>query len=139
MVTASRLSLVTELVVALGVAGGYFALCGLGLSLDLTAGVSSVWPASGLLTGLLLVAPRDRWRAIACGALLGGVAANLAFGFSTAVSVGYTFINLVESCAAALLVRRFTPDARHLRHPTDVLSLTALIGVAVGFGALLAA
>jgi len=132
VLTVSRLSLVTEIVVALGVAAGYFGLCGLGLSLDVTAGVSSVWPASGLLTGLLLVVPRDRWRAIVCGALLGGVAANLAFGFSAIVSVGYTLINLFESCAAALLVRRITPDAIRLRHPADVLSLTiTVLGSAV--------
>jgi len=136
---ASRLSLVTEIVVTLGVAAGYFALCGLGLSLDVTAGVSSVWPASGLLTGLLLVVPRDRWRAIVCGALLGGVAANLAFGFSAIVSVGYTLINLFESFAAALLVRRITPDAIRLRHPADVLALTALCGVAAAVGGVLAA
>src|SRR5262245_28128035 len=136
---ASRLSLLSEIVVTLGVAAGYFGLCGLGLSLDVTAGVSSVWPASGLLTGLLLVAPRDRWRAIVCGALLGGVAANLVFGFAAIVSVGYTLINLFESCVAALLVRRLAPDAIRLRHPADVLSLTALCGIAVAFGAVLAA
>src|ERR1043165_7010108 len=133
--TASRQSLVHEIAVALGVAAGYFALCALGLSLDVTAGVSSVWPASGLLTSLLLITPRHRWRVIASGALLGGVAANLVFGFTAAVSVGYTLINLIESSAAALLIRRVTPDAVRLRHPADVIALTTLYGAAAAVGA----
>src|SRR5262245_25312624 len=97
-------------------------MCWLGLSLDVTAGVSSVWPASGLLTGLLLVAPRNRWRAIAAGALIGGVAANLAIGFNPIISVCYTFINLGESLLAALLVQRFAPETVGLRQPADVIS-----------------
>ena len=61
VLTAVRQSLISEITVALGVAAGYFAMCWLGLSFDVTAGVSSVWPASGFLTGLLLIVPRDRW------------------------------------------------------------------------------
>jgi two-component system sensor histidine kinase UhpB len=101
-------------------------MCWLGLSLDVTAGVSSVWPASGLLTGLLLVAPRERWRAIGAGAAIGGVAANLAIGFNPIVSIGYTLINLGESFAATLLIRRFAPAAIGLRQPGDVISFSVL-------------
>jgi two-component system sensor histidine kinase UhpB len=136
---AFRQGLATEISIALGVAGGYFALSALGLSFDVTAGVSSAWLAGGFLTSLLLVTPPHRWRAIASGALLGGVAANLVFGFSAAVSVGYTLINLVESSAAALLVRGITPDAIRLRHPADVISLTTLCSVAASIGAILGA
>ena len=139
MITAFRQSLVTDIAIALSAAVGYFALSCLGLSLDVTAGVSSVWPASGLFTGVLLVNPRHRWRAIAGGALLGGLAANLAFGFGAIVSVGFALINLVESLAAALLVRRVTPDAIRLRHPADVISLSALCGAVATGGAILAA
>ena len=130
-----RQSLVTDIAIALAVALGYFAMCWLRLTLD----VSAVWPASGLLTGLLLVHPRHRWRAITGGALLGGLAANLAFGFDAIVSAGYTLIYLVESLTTALLVRRIIPDAIRLRHPADVLSLTALCGVAATGSAVLAA
>jgi integral membrane sensor domain MASE1 len=70
VLTAVRQSLISEITVALGVAAGYFAMCWLGLSFDVTAGVSSVWPASGFLAGLLLIVPRDRWRAMVGGALL---------------------------------------------------------------------
>jgi signal transduction histidine kinase len=117
---------VSDIAVSLAAGLGYFAVCWLGLSLDVTAGVSSVWPASGLLTGLLLVAPRDRWRAIGAGALIGGIAANLAIGFNPIVSIGYTLINLGESFAALLLVRRFAPDAIGLRQAGDLISFSAL-------------
>ena len=55
------------------------------------------------------------------------------------VSVGFALINLVESLAAALLVRRVTPDAIRLRHPADVISLSALCGAVATGGAILAA
>jgi signal transduction histidine kinase len=139
VLTAFRQCLISEIAVALGVAAGYFAICGLGLSLDVTAGVSSVWPASGLLTGLLLVVPRERWPAVAGGALLGGIAANLTFGFAAMVSVGYTLISLAESWAVAVAVRRVTPEAIRLRHPADVLSLTAFCASAATIGAVFAA
>ena len=134
-----RQSLVLDIAVALAIGAGYFAACWFGRSLDVTAVVTSVWPASGLLTGLLLVTPRDRWRAIAGGALIGGVAANLAIGFATIPSVGFTLINLCESFAAALLVRRFAPDAIRLRLPADVISFMALGVAAVAGGAIAAA
>jgi integral membrane sensor domain MASE1 len=134
-----RQSLVNDVLIAVAAALGYFAMCWLGLSLDVTAGVSSVWPASGLLTGLLLVVRRNHWRSIATGALIGGVAANLSIGFSPILSVGYTLINLAESFTATLLVRRFAPDAVRLRQPADVLSFSALSVAAATVGALLAA
>ena len=136
---ALRQSLATDLAAALATGVAYSALCWLGLSIAVTAGVSSVWPASGLLTGLLLVTARHRWRAIAVGALIAGVAANLAIGLAGIPSVGYTLINLGESFAATLLVRRLAPDAIRLRQAGDVISLFTL-GVAVAaVGAVLAA
>jgi hypothetical protein len=41
----------------------------------------------GLLTGVLLIAPRERWAAIGVGAFIGGVAANLGVGFNSIASV----------------------------------------------------
>ncbi len=88
--SSPRQSLVSDIGLALVMAAGYFSLCRVALSIDTTASVSSVWPASGVLTGLLLVVPRARWRAIAGGALIGGVAANLSIGFTAIPGVGYT-------------------------------------------------
>jgi signal transduction histidine kinase len=59
-----RQSLVTDIVIALAIAAATFAFSRLGLSFDPLAGVNSVWPVIGLITGLLLVTPRGGWRAI---------------------------------------------------------------------------
>jgi signal transduction histidine kinase len=123
------------LATAIAMALGYFAMCWLGLSLGVAAGVGSVWPASGLLTGVLLLAPRERWAAIGVGALAGGVAANLGVGFNSVASVGYVLINLGECYVANWLVRRYAPDAVRLRHPSDVFVLIgyfALLAVSAG-------
>jgi signal transduction histidine kinase len=136
---SSRRALGTDIAVSIAAGLSYFAMCWLGLSLDVTAGVSSVWPASGLLTGLLLVSPRDRWRAIGAGALIGGVAANLAIGFNPIASVGYTLINLGESLFATLLIRRIAPSAIGLRQPADIIAFTALCLAAATGASILAA
>ena len=132
---AARTSLVTDIATPIAVALGYFAMCWLGLSLDVTAGVGSVWPASGLLTGILLLAPRDKWIAIGAGAFIGGLAANLGVGFNSVTSIGYVLINLGESFVANWLVRRYAPDAVRLRQPSDLFALIgccALLAVSAG-------
>jgi signal transduction histidine kinase len=119
---------------------GYFAMCCLGLSLGVSAGVGSVWPASGLLTGLLLISPQARWVGVGVGAFAGGVAANLWAGFDPAASMGYVLINLAESFFANWLVRRYAPDASRLRQPSDLFALvTYCVLAAVSAGAPIAA
>jgi len=130
---------VTDLGVSIGVALGYFALCRFGLSFDVGAGVSSFWPASGLLTGLLLVAPRTHWAAIATGACIGGGAAHVATGLTAMVGVGYALIGVGESVTARLLVRRLSPDAVRMRQPGDVIALSGFSIIAASAGATLAA
>jgi glucose-6-phosphate-specific signal transduction histidine kinase len=138
--TSTRTSLVNDIAASIAVALGYFAMCWLGLALDVTAGVGSVWPASGLLTGILMLAPRHRWVAIASGAFIGGVAANLAVGFSFVTSLGYVLVNLGESFVANWLMRRYAPDAVRLRQPSDVFALIGYVAlVAVSAGAPIAA
>ncbi len=135
MSTPARPNVVKDIAASIAMAVGYFAMCWLGLSLGVTAGVGSVWPASGLLTGILLLAPRERWVAIGAGAFIGGVAANLGVGFNFVASVGYVLINLGECFVANWLVRRFAPDAVRLRQPSHVFVLIgyfALSAVSVG-------
>lgn len=100
--------------------------------------MSTFWPAGGLLTGLLLVAPPPRWSALAVGACIGGVAANLASGFDGMVSMAYTLISVAESFAATLLLRHRSPDAARLRQPGDVIALAGLSITAAAGGAVLA-
>ena len=140
MSTPTNSSLVGDVATSIAVALGYFAMCWLGLSLDVTAGVGSVWPASGLLTGILLLAPRDRWIAIGAGAFIGGLGANLGVGFNLVTSAGYVLINLGEAFVANWLVRRYAPDAVCLRQPSDLFALIGFCAVvAISAGAPIAA
>ena len=140
MTTTNRTGLLKDFAAAVGMAAGHFAMSWLGLSLDVTAGVGSIWPASGFLAGVLLLAPRERWVAIGLGAFIGGVAANLGAGFNSIASVGYVLINLGECYMGSWLVRRYAPDAARLRQPSDVFVLIGYLALlAVSAGAPLAA
>ncbi len=117
----------------------YFLACYVALSIDVTNGAASVWPASGLLFGVLLLTPNRFVPSILAGALLGGIAANLSVGFAAATSIGYTFVNLGESLAGRWLVRRYFPDAPRLSQPLNGFALIAC-GVAASIaGAFIAA
>ena len=122
------------------IAAVYFAACRLGLWINVTAGVSAVWPASGLLVGVCLLPRRPSVRVVMAGALVGGVAANVFSGFPLLLSIVYTVINIGETLLGCWLLRRVSPDAVHLRHPEDVFTLTACCaGVSAGVSALVAA
>ena len=139
MTIPHRTGLVNDVAASLAVALAYFAMCWVGLSLGVSAGVGSVWPASGLLTGILLLAPRERWAAIAAGAFIGGVAANLGAGFHLVTSVGYVIINFGESLLATVLLRRYAPKASRLRQPSDILALMRHFVLSISVGAPIAA
>jgi signal transduction histidine kinase len=117
----------------------YFLACFIALSIDVTSGAASVWPASGVLFGTLLLAPNSFIPSILAGALLGGVVANLGVGFEAATSLGYTLINLGEALAGRWLVRRYFPDAARLSQPLNGFALVACGGAAAVGGALVAA
>ncbi len=120
----------TQGATAVGMGLVYFFACYVALSIDVTNGAASVWPASGLLFGTLLLVPHRLVLSILVGSLLGGIAANLGVGFATATSVGYTCINLGEGLAGRWLVRRFCPDAPRLSQPLNGFALIACGGVA---------
>lgn len=113
----------THVASALGMGLVYFFACDVALSIDVTNGAASVWPASGLLFGALLIVPQRLVPTILIGSLLGGIAANLAVGFAAATSIGYACINLGEGLAGRWLVRRFCPDAPRLSQPLNGFAL----------------
>jgi len=125
LLTRKTRDLLTHVACALGMGAAYFAACYVALSIDVTNGAASVWPASGLLFGVLLLVPHRRIPAVLVGSLIGGIAANLGVGFAAATSVGYTCINLCEGLAGRWLVRRFCPDAHRLSQPLNGFALIA--------------
>ncbi len=116
----------------------YFFACYIALSIDVTNGAASIWPASGLLLGVLLLCPDRAVPSVILGTLIGGVAANLTVGFEATTSIGYTCINIGEGLTARWLVRRYWPDAPRLTHPTNGLALIACGLAAACAGALVA-
>ena len=106
------------------------------------------WPAGGLLLGYLFVVDRRRWADIALAAFVGNLAANLVFGHSPVVAVGFAAVNAVEPLAIAWAIGRFRDEAFRLDRIADVFWLfavpfavcagTAAVGagvVTVGLGA----
>jgi signal transduction histidine kinase len=122
----------------LGMGVIYFLACYIALSIDVTNGAASIWPASGLLLGVLLLCPDRSVPSVLVGTLIGGVAANLSVGFEATTSIGYTCINIGEGLAARWLVRRYCPDAPRLTHPTNGFALIACGVGAACTGALVA-
>jgi signal transduction histidine kinase len=123
---------------ATGMGLAYFCACWVALSIDVANGAASVWPASGLLLGVLLLIDRRWIPSVLAGSLAGGVAANMAVGFEAATSIGYTLINLAEGSTARWLVRRWAPGAWRLRQPSDVLAVMGC-GAAAGAAGAVAA
>jgi signal transduction histidine kinase len=124
---------------ALGMGLVYFLACYVALSIDVTNGAASVWPASGLLFGALLLTPKRFVPSVLIGSFVGGTAANLGVGFAAATSIGYTFINLGEGLAGRWLVRRYCPDAPRLSQPLNGFALIACGATASVGGAFVAA
>ena len=124
---------------ALGMGTVYFLACDVALSIDVANGAASVWPASGLLFGVMLLTPKQFVPSILIGSLIGGTAANLAAGFASAMSIGYTLINLGEGLASRWLVRRYCPDAPRLSQPLNGFALIACGVTAALGGAFIAA
>jgi signal transduction histidine kinase len=110
---------------AIGMGVVYFLACYVALLIDITNGAASVWPASGLLLGVLLLTPGRYLLSILTGALVGGIIANLSVGFPVATSIGYTCINLGEGLAGRWLVQRYFPDAPRLSQPLNGFALIA--------------
>jgi signal transduction histidine kinase len=131
--------LIVNAVRVIGMAVAYFVAAYAGLRIDVASGAASVWPASGLLLGVLLLTPVRFTRSILIGTLVGGVAANLSAGFGAATSLAYTCINLGEGLAGRWLVRRYFPDAPRLSDPVNAIGLMAAGSVAAIGGASIAA
>ncbi|MGK6325214.1 MASE1 domain-containing protein [Sphingomonas sp. DT-51] len=96
-----------------------------------TDGVSSMWPASGvLLAAVIRTSGRTK---VACivAAAAASAAANLMAGMSPTVSAGFTIANVFEALAGGWIWSRLSDGRRELSSWVDVLRLaTSVIGSA---------
>src|SRR5690349_2438767 len=61
------------------------------------AGISTLWVASGVLCGVLIVSPRQRWPAYVAGAFLASALVNLWRGTDLTLSAGLAFANTLDA------------------------------------------
>ena len=121
-------------------AGVYFLVAVLTRPVIGDSGLAVLWPASGVYLGVMLVAPRRMWPALACGAWLGSLAAYLHAGSSLEVSVAFAFPSSAEGLLGALLVERIAGRRFALRGLHDLFALVlggavvanALVGLSAG-------
>ena len=121
-------------------AGVYFLVAVLTRLVIGDSGLAVLWPASGVYLGVMLVAPRDMWSALACGAWIGSLAAYLHAGSSLEVSVAFAVPSSAEGLLGALLVERIAGKRFTLRGLHDLFALVlggavvanALVGLSAG-------
>ena len=114
----------------------YFLVAVLTRSVIGDSGLAVLWPASGVYLGVMLVAPRHMWSALACGAWIGSLAAYLHAGSSLEASVAFAVPSSAEGLLGALLVERIAGKRFRLRGLHDVFAL--VLGGAVAANALVA-
>jgi PAS domain S-box-containing protein len=121
-------------------ASGYFLVAVLTRAVIGDSGLAVLWPASGVYLGVMLVAPRHMWSALACGAWIGSLAAYLHAGSSLEVSVAFAVPSSAEGLLGALLVERIAGKRFTLRGLHDLFALVlggavvanALVGLSAG-------
>lgn len=96
------------------------------LSIDLTrdrGGVAALWVANGLVLGLMLRRPSQRWPLLLGLACLTSVATRVLHGDPLPESIGLSVINAIETWLVATTVRRRVPD---IDDPRNLLRLSWL-------------
>jgi PAS domain S-box-containing protein len=114
----------------------YFLTAALTGSLVGDPGIAVMWPASGVYLGVMLVAPRHLWPALACAAWVGSLAAYLHAGSSLEVGIAFAVPSSAEGLLGALLVERIAGKRFTLGGLHDLIAL--VVGGALVANALVA-
>src|SRR4051794_5973338 len=111
----------------------YFLAAELTSSLVDDAGIALLWPASGVYLGVMLVAPRHLWGALALGAGVGSMAAYSHAGSSLELSLAFAVPSSAEGLLAAVLVERIARGRFTLSglHDVSALAVGAVVATAM--------
>jgi PAS domain S-box-containing protein len=93
------------------------------------AGISVIWPPSGLMLAMLVLLDKRHWPAAVAGAFAGNVVADLQHHASLAVALEGSAVNSIEVMTAAWLLVRLAGPAISMGSLREVGALT--IGAAV--------
>src|ERR1700733_6980883 len=100
----------------------------LGTLLLKAADQPTIWPANGILLGLLLTSHRSFWPAYLAGGVVANVAAIYLVGFPVSYMIRFPLCNLLELSLALLLFRGFVGENYDLSQPR-ILTWFAVIAV----------
>jgi integral membrane sensor domain MASE1 len=132
---------VSSLILIVAVAMAYLALGMLSSALAYSpADAWTVWLASGLTLGMLLVVSRGRWAAVLGGAGLGAAVFALGIGSGVLDALGYAAIEVVGGAAGAGVALRVADGVLQFDRPREVGAFVAgALAQAVAGAALAAA
>jgi PAS domain S-box-containing protein len=114
----------------------YYVAAELTSSLAGDVGSAVLWPASGVYLGVMLVAPRHLWPALAVGAGLGSFAAYSHAGSSAELSLAFAVPSAAEGLLGAALIERIVRGRFQLGGLHDVSALVVGCAVATALVAL---
>jgi len=132
---------VTTPIVVVAVAIAYVALGELSSALAFApTDAWTVWLASGLVLGLLLVSRRERWPAVLAGAALGAATFSFLLGDTTWLdALGYAGIEVLSAFAGAFVFLWLAPSPTRLESPRELAALVVAAVALSVIGAALAA
>jgi PAS domain S-box-containing protein len=97
-------------------------------------GIALIWPAAGIVTGVLAAAPRDGRRLVAAASCLAILLANLVEGRGLTAALVFTGANIGEAIAIVVLLDRFAGRPFRLDRPATVALFGAVVAGAAAAG-----
>jgi diguanylate cyclase (GGDEF)-like protein len=88
-------------------------------------GVATIWLSNGLLFGLLVTQPRERWLAYFLAGLCADTLADMLYGDHFRIAIGVSLANSVEVVSSSLLLTRW------FQWPLDLSRRRTLVGFLV--------
>jgi signal transduction histidine kinase len=113
------------------IALGYWACVRIGLACVIQPeGLASIWPASGVALGALLLRDRSRWIETLCTLFTVNALTNRMVGNSLAVCIGFASANTAEPALGAWILTRILGTSITLRRLKEVMGLIAVATLA---------
>jgi len=79
------------------------------------AGVSTLWVASGVICGTLLISARQHWGVYLAAAFAASALVNLWHGAEPGVAIALSTANMLDAGLTAILVSRYVPDLAEMQ------------------------
>ena len=124
-------TLPTRVLGAGGLGLAYFGAAALGIMLTREAGnIATVWPPNAILLAVLWRSERRDWPFYLAGCAFANVAANLTFGDSPAIALGFALVNMSEVLVGIFLAVGFLGGLHRLETVKHALGFWICAGLA---------